>query len=168
MRSRGLQPASRTLDLRHAGGCALGRLLHVSPSEPVLVAVRLRLGDGESMAIETVHIRASQVPGLTAADLEEMSFYELLRERYGIVVVGGEQTIEPTVTDEDESSALGVPLHSPAFRFERVTHSQSGEIVESWSRSTAGTATAWSRPLDSQQRRRPAGPAPRRRRGASG
>ena len=42
----------------------------------------------------------------------------------------GEQTIEPTVTDEDESKALGVPLHSPAFRFERVTHSQAGEIVE--------------------------------------
>ena len=63
-------------------------------------------------------------------DLEERSFYELLRDRYGIVVVGGEQTIEPTVTDEDESNALGVPLHSPAFRFERVTHSQTGEIVE--------------------------------------
>jgi GntR family transcriptional regulator len=82
------------------------------------------------MAIETVHIRAAQVPGLTAADLEEMSFYELLRDRYGIVVVGGEQTIEPTVTDEDESSALGVPLHSPAFRFERITRSQTGETVE--------------------------------------
>jgi GntR family transcriptional regulator len=131
MRRRGLQPASKTLDLRLTpAGARLGRLLHVSPSEPVLVAVRLRLADGESMAIETVHIRAALVPGLTAADLEEMSFYELLRERYDIVVVGGEQTIEPTVTDEDESKALGVPLHSPAFRFERVTHSQSGEIVE--------------------------------------
>ena len=131
MRRRGLQPASKTLDLRTTpAGARLGRLLHVSPSEPVLVAVRLRLADGESMAIETVHIRASQVPRLTAADLEEMSFYELLRDRYGIVVVGGEQTIEPTVTDEDESDALGVPLHSPAFRFERVTHSQTGEVVE--------------------------------------
>jgi GntR family transcriptional regulator len=82
------------------------------------------------MAIETVHIRESQVPGLTARDLEERSLYELLEERYGIVVVGGEQTIEPTVTDERESAALGVPLHSPAFRFERVTRSQTGEIVE--------------------------------------
>ena len=63
-------------------------------------------------------------------DLEERSFYELLRGRYGILVVGGEQTIEPTVTDEAESKALGVPLHSPAFRFERVTHSDAGEIVE--------------------------------------
>jgi GntR family transcriptional regulator len=131
MRRRGLQPASKTLDLHTTpAGARLGRMLHVSPSEPVLVAVRLRLADGESMAIETVHIRAALVPGLTSADLEQMSFYELLRERYGIVVVGGEQTIEPTVTDEDESQALGVPLHSPAFRFERVTHSQSGEIIE--------------------------------------
>ena len=63
-------------------------------------------------------------PGSRPSDLEEQSFYELLRDRYGIVVVGGEQTIEPTVTDEDESRALGVPLHSPAFRFERVTHSR--------------------------------------------
>jgi GntR family transcriptional regulator len=131
MRSRGLSPASETLDLRTVmAGARLGRLLHVSPSEPVLVAERLRLADGESMAIETVHIRASHVPGLTARDLEERSFYELLHDRYGIVAVGGEQTIEPTVTDEDESRALGVPLHSPAFRFERVTHSEEGEIVE--------------------------------------
>jgi len=40
------------------------------------------------------------------------------------------QTIEPTVTNEDESDALGVPLHSPAFLFERVTRSERGEIVE--------------------------------------
>jgi GntR family transcriptional regulator len=131
MRSRGLSPASETLDLRTvSAGARLGRLLRVSPSEPVLVAERLRLADGESMAIETVHIRAAQVPGLTSQDLEERSFYELLRDRYGIVVVGGEQTIEPTVTDEYESQALGIPLHSPAFRFERVTHSREGEIVE--------------------------------------
>ena len=131
MRSRGMRPSSSTLELRVTqAGARLGRLLHVSPSERVIVATRLRLADGESMAIETIHIRESQVPGLTARDLEERSLYELLSERYGIVVVGGEQTIEPTVTDEDESAALGVPLHSPAFRFERVTHAQSGEIVE--------------------------------------
>ena len=125
MRQRGLRPASQTLDLRIVpAGARLGRLLHVSPSEPVLVAERLRLADGETMAIETLHVRESHVPGLTARDLEERSFYELLRDRYGIVIVGGKQTVEPTVTDEDESNALGVPLHSPAFRFERVTHSR--------------------------------------------
>ena len=131
MRHRGMVPASKTLELHVvSAGARLGRLLHVSPSEPVVVAKRLRLADRETMALEELHVRESLVPGLTAADLEERSFYELLRDRYGIVVVGGEQTIEPTVTDEDESKALGVPLHSPAFRFERVTHSAAGEIVE--------------------------------------
>jgi GntR family transcriptional regulator len=131
MRRRGMRPSSRTLELRVSpAGARLGRLLRVSPSEPVMIASRLRLADGESMAIETVHICASRVPGLSARDLEQHSFYELLEERYGIEIVGGEQTIEPTVTDEDESEALGVPLHSPAFRFERLTHSAAGEIVE--------------------------------------
>jgi GntR family transcriptional regulator len=131
MRRRGMRPSSRTLELRVSpAGARLGRLLRVSPSEPVVIATRLRLADGESMAIETVHIRESRVPGLSAGDLEQRSFYELLEERYGIEIVGGEQTIEPTVTDEDESEALGVPLHSPAFRFERLTHSAEGEIAE--------------------------------------
>ena len=38
--------------------------------------------------------------------------------------------VEPTVTGEEESAALGVPLHSPAFVFERVTRSDTDEIVE--------------------------------------
>ena len=131
MRRRGLRPASRTLELTGVpAGARLGRLLHVSPSEPIVVAKRLRLADGESMAIETLHVREALVPGLTASDLDEASFYDLLRSRYDIRITGGVQTIEPTVTDEDESAALGVPLHSPAFLFERLTRSQTDEIVE--------------------------------------
>ena len=93
MRSRGMRPASRTLELRVApAGARLGRILHVSPSEPIVIASRLRLADGETMAIETLHVRERHVPGLTAADLEEKSFYELLSDRYGIEIVGGTQT----------------------------------------------------------------------------
>jgi GntR family transcriptional regulator len=101
MQRRGLSPASRTLELKVVpAGAQLGRLLHVSPSEPVMVAKRLRLADHETMAIETLHVRESLVPDLTAADLQEHSFYELLRDRYVTTIAGGIQTIEPTVTDE--------------------------------------------------------------------
>ena len=131
MRRRGMVPASRTLGMRVTpAGAHLGRLLHVSPSEPVLIVSRLRLADRETMAIETLHVREALVPDLTPRELEQRSFYEILEERFGIVIVGGHQTIEPTVTNEEESAALGVPLHSPAFLFERTTQSASGEIVE--------------------------------------
>jgi GntR family transcriptional regulator len=131
MRRRGMRPASRTLELNVVpAGARLGRFLHVSPSERIVVAKRLRLADEETMAIETLHVPEALVPGLSARDLEDQSFYELLRERYGVLVVGGTQTIEPTVTNEEESEALGVPLHSPAFLFERVSRSEQGNIVE--------------------------------------
>ena len=131
MRQRGLTPGSRTLEFRTIpAGARLGRILHVSPSEPVLSVKRLRLADGEPMAVELLHVRESLFPGLTARDLEESSFYDLLEHRYEIEIVGGTQTVEPTVTNDEESKALGVPLHSPALLFERVTRSASGEIVE--------------------------------------
>jgi GntR family transcriptional regulator len=131
MRARGLTPESRTLDLHvEMAGARLGRILHVSPSEEILSVKRLRLADGDPMAIELLHVRASLVPGLTGRDLEENSFYDLLTSRYDISIVGGTQTVEPTVTNEEESASLGVPLHSPALLFERLTRSSTGDLVE--------------------------------------
>jgi GntR family transcriptional regulator len=130
MRRRGMTPASRTLELRVVqAGARLGRIFHVSPSEPIVVAKRLRLADDETMAIETLHVREALVPGLSAEDLEQ-SFYDLLKSRFGISIVSGIETIEATVTNEDESAELGVPLQSPAFLFERTTRGEDGSVVE--------------------------------------
>ena len=130
MRRRGMEPGSRTLSMTTIlAGARLGRFLQVSPSEPILVIKRLRMADGETMAIETLHLPEGLVPGLTAKDLTG-SFYDLLRDRYEIHIVHGTQTIEPTVTNEEESAALGVPLHSPAFLFERTSRDASGQTLE--------------------------------------
>src|ERR1051326_7812971 len=51
VRRRGMTPGSKTLSLsRELAGARLGRLLHVSRSEEILVIKRLRLADGETMA----------------------------------------------------------------------------------------------------------------------
>ncbi len=130
MRRRGMVPGSRTLSLtRQLAGARLGRFLNVSPGEEILVVKRLRLADGVSMAIETLHIASSVVPGMGPDDLEG-SFYELLRSRYGVEIASATQTIEPTVTNEEESAALGVPLHSPAFLFERTSRDEDDRTLE--------------------------------------
>ena len=72
MRQHGLHAASRTLEFDVVtAGARLGRLLHVSPSEPIVVAKRLRLADHESMAIEDLHVRQALVPGLDGARARE-------------------------------------------------------------------------------------------------
>jgi len=131
MRRRGMVPGSRTLELATtSAGALLARRLQVSPAERLVRVKRLRLADAQPMAMEVLHIPETLVPGLTRADLEDRSFYDLLGERYGIVIASGTQSIEPTVTNEEESQVLGVPLHTPAFLFERTTVSESGRIVE--------------------------------------
>jgi GntR family transcriptional regulator len=131
MRRRGMRPDSRVLAFETTtAGAQVGQRLKLSPVDPVWRIKRLRLADDETMAIEALHVSRALVPELTRRDLEGGSFYDLLRDRYDIVVSYGTQTTEPTVTDEEESQILGVPLHSPAFLFERTTASDKEEVVE--------------------------------------
>jgi GntR family transcriptional regulator len=131
MRRRGMVPGSRTLELTTTtAGARLAHRLGVSPEARLIRVKRLRLADARPMAMEVLHVPEVLVPGLNRADFENQSFYQLLQERYGITITAGTQTIEPTVTNEEESEVLGVPLHTPAFLFERTTVSESGRIVE--------------------------------------
>jgi GntR family transcriptional regulator len=131
MARRGMRPSSEVLSFEAiSAGAKLGQRLRISPAEQVWRIRRLRLADEETMAIEFLHVPTRVVPKLRREDLEGHSFYELLRERFGVVVASGVQTIEPTVTSEDEAEILGVPLHAPAFLFERITESERGEVVE--------------------------------------
>ena len=132
IRARGMTPGSRTLELRVVpAGARLGRVLHVSPSEPVVVATRLRLADRETMAIETLHVRESLIPGLTEGDLENGSFYELLRGPLRHRIVGGAADDRAHGDERGgvggarrPAALAGVPVRAPRRARE------SGEIVE--------------------------------------
>src|SRR5437879_12446564 len=117
MRRRGMVPGSRTLELATTlAGARLAHRLQVSPAERLIRVTRLRLADGQPMAMEVLHIPEALVPGLTKADLEDRPFYYLLGERYGIVIASGTQGRALTSTNEEESEVLGGPLHPPSSR----------------------------------------------------
>lgn len=127
---RGMKPGGRVLSFRtETAGARIGRRLALSPVEEVFTIRRLRLADGATMAIETLYLPRSLLPGLRRQDLEGRSFYDLLRGN-GIVIASGTETIEPTVTTAEEAAELGVPVHTPAFLFERVTKDEDGRPLE--------------------------------------
>ncbi|WP_405017851.1 GntR family transcriptional regulator [Kitasatospora sp. NBC_00070] len=111
-------------------GARVGRKLHLSPTAEIAHIARLRLVDGEPMAIEYLYVPAELVPGLAPGDMESGDFYELLRERHGVRVHQAVQSIEPTVVSEKEAQLLGVPPFSPALHFERLTTDHDGRPVE--------------------------------------
>jgi GntR family transcriptional regulator len=131
MRARGLRPGSRTLATGRApAGVMLAALLEVPPGAPVLHVRRLRLADGEPMAVEDLHVPADLVPGLTGGDLEDRSYYELLAERFGHRIASGTQTAEAALTGVEDATVLGVEAGAPAFCFERTCRVDGGRVAE--------------------------------------
>jgi GntR family transcriptional regulator len=131
MARRGMRAGSHVVAFEPiSAGAKLGQRLRISPVDEVWAVQRLRLADDETMAIEFLHVPRRLLPDLRREHLEEHSFYTLLQDRHGIVIASGIQTIEPTVVNEDEAAMLAVPVHSPAFLFERTTESEGGEVVE--------------------------------------
>ncbi|HEY4018875.1 MAG TPA: GntR family transcriptional regulator [Pseudonocardiaceae bacterium] len=123
--------SSRTIEFAVLpAGPRVARRLRMAPADSTVRATRLRMVDGQPMSVDTLYLPERLVPGLTARDLELHSFYELLESRYGVKLSQAEQTIEPTVVDEDEAALLGVAAYSPALLFERATEDESGQIVE--------------------------------------
>jgi GntR family transcriptional regulator len=123
--------SSRVLDLTTiAAGPRVGRRLMLSPSAPVTHVARLVLVDDEPIAIEYLYFPESVVPGLVARDVESGDLYDLLRERYGVRVSRATQSMEATVTSEQEASIMGVAPFSAALVFERITLDTAARPVE--------------------------------------
>lgn len=132
---RGRVPSTRTLEFRQRKADRVAsQRLRVPIGEPIFAFARLRLADGEPMAIESSMIQASLVPGLTASDLEN-SWYGVLGDRYGIHIERATYNIEPVLPDTTIASWLGVPTTQPCLRLKIVSLDGRGRIVE------AGEAT---------------------------
>jgi GntR family transcriptional regulator len=122
---------SKVLEFRtEPAGARLGGRLQVSPSDDLLYVMRLRIVDGEPMALEEIRLPATLVPGIAAGDFAAGSLYRLLRERYQVNPAEAVQTTEPTVTDVSEARLLGVPPYSPALLFERTTRDDANHVIE--------------------------------------
>ncbi|MCO6006925.1 GntR family transcriptional regulator [Actinoallomurus purpureus] len=104
--------------------------LSVEPDDEVLRVTRVRLVDGEPIAIERLELPAVLVPGLAPQDMETGNFYQLLRERYGINVTEAVQTLEPSVTNPEQADLLDVTPYFPIMCVERTTQDDTGRTIE--------------------------------------
>lgn len=129
MRDRGLVPGSRLLAF-DAGPAdtALAEQLCVPVGERILRFTRLRLADDEPMAVETVWIPATFVPGLGPADLGG-SLYEVLAERYRLVTGSADVTIEPALPDAATRELLTIGPDQACLRLRMVDYDPKGRVL---------------------------------------
>ncbi|MGH3243784.1 MAG: GntR family transcriptional regulator [Spirillospora sp.] len=130
MRARGMRPACRDLDARTITADArLAGYLGVAPGMAVHVLERLRLADGEPMAVERSHIPVSVAPDLFERREPGGSLFAVLEHEFGVVMDAGEQTIEAGPADARQAGLLGIEPGGTVFFLRQRTFSR-GKCAE--------------------------------------
>jgi GntR family transcriptional regulator len=92
---------------------------------------RVRLVDGDPVAIETTEIPASLAPELLdRADLGCSSLYAALRRHYGLCPASAEQTLAAGLADSAVALRLGLAPGAPVLRLTRLTREVGGRAIE--------------------------------------
>jgi GntR family transcriptional regulator len=129
--STGMRPSSRLLraaTVPAAGEVAAG--LSLPDGHPLYELERLRLADGEPLALETLHLDAERFAGIDRRLTETASVYELLRRGYGVILAGGEAAIECVLAGPDHAELLACAPRAPMLRLTQRSWDGAGRPVE--------------------------------------
>jgi GntR family transcriptional regulator len=132
---QGMEPASRLIALDDVtADDALAERLDVPAGGPLLRLDRLRLADGEPMAIERTFLSAARFPQLRRHLARLGSLYTTLDQEYGVRPAQAEETIETALATPEEAALLGIDTGLPLLLLSRHSRDEHGRPVE-WARS---------------------------------
>ncbi|MDD6435665.1 MAG: GntR family transcriptional regulator [Clostridiales bacterium] len=136
----GLIPSSKVLLTRkEKAGTKYGRIFHISPEADLFLLFRLRLGDGEPMALEYTYIPYDIIPDIESYNFEQCSLYDLY-EQQGIMFSQDFQELEIVKVSNPQASLLKVAEDSAVFKLHNTVTDVSGRVIE-YTRSYVGANT---------------------------
>jgi GntR family transcriptional regulator len=135
MRAQGLEPSSRLLEVDTMQADApLAERLKIRRGMRVVRIERLRMANGEPMAIEATHLADRRFPKLVGRLAGQSSLYAVLAEEYGVTLADAEETIETATADPREADLLATEVGMPLLLLSRHSFDEEGLPVE-WVRS---------------------------------
>jgi GntR family transcriptional regulator len=131
METSGLVPSSAVLGSAEVDADEeVARFLELEGGGRVWHIERLRLANGEPMALESLFASAERFPELGDRMAGSTSFYGLLRDVYGVELARGEETIECILASPAAASLLGIEPRSPMLKLTRRSWDRGGRVVE--------------------------------------
>lgn len=112
------QSVVRTLDTR--ADAVVADRLGVDAAAPLVFLERLRLADGEPLALDRVWLPARLATPLLDADFTDTALYSELAQRCGVRVSGGSEHIRAVVPAKAERALLHMPVDAAALAIDRL------------------------------------------------
>ena len=131
MRAQGREPSSKLLELTEVTADAdFAKVLGMRAGAKMLRLHRLRLADGEPMALETTYLPLSRFRGLREELSDGGSLYAVLRERHGVQPQRAEETFETALCGPTEAELLGADVGMPMLLLSRHSFDAEGNPFE--------------------------------------
>jgi GntR family transcriptional regulator len=128
----GLRPGSRLISGKLVpADDKLAESLQVRAGDPVVSLRRLRLLDGNPVALAQDWIEAALVPGLLDLDWQQnnRSLYSELRTRFGLVPDRGATVLSARLALKDEADLLELERRAAVLTVEQIAYSSSGRPI---------------------------------------
>jgi GntR family transcriptional regulator len=120
MRRRGLIPSTRLLAVElDRPPAEVAKALDLDREGKAWRLDRVRLADGQPIALENGWYPQALLPGLDRHDLGG-SLYELFADGFGLTIDTAEQTLWGESADDVVAARLDAPVHTPLLVFRRV------------------------------------------------
>jgi len=131
IRARGQHPSTKVLSIQmRPASEVVAEKLRVDAGQLVFCLQRLRLADGEPLAIELSHIHFKGCEKLLEEDLEQNSLYRLLESKYMVPLMEAEQEIEAGLAGNEEAQILKIPVGSSVLYTRRTTYTDRYQPIE--------------------------------------
>ncbi len=97
------------------------RKLHLQPNEKIICVERIRLADGEPLALMFNYLREKYIPGFLENGFTRESLYEELEKNYDIVLEDATEQIKARLATDLEASRLGISPEDAVMHITRTT-----------------------------------------------
>jgi len=131
IRQRGGRPESRLISLELATPTPSQReFFELQEQQKVYEIQRLRLNDGEPLALESAFVPERSCPGLERFDLAKSSLYQVLEESYGIRLETSSEEISAEIPNSQYRKLLTLPRNTAVLVVNRKTYAGDGRPIE--------------------------------------
>ncbi|MBM3128844.1 MAG: GntR family transcriptional regulator [Chloroflexi bacterium] len=131
MRAQGLKPGTRIINAirEQCPSARIATTLQLNPTDEIFIVMRLRLANGEPVALETLYVPAIKAPGLLEQSLEHTNVLNYITEQSGLHPTNYVLTIEPVLISEFEATQMEAVVGMPALLLERIVYSDATPLM---------------------------------------
>jgi len=131
MSERGMVPGSQVLSVvKTYDDAEAAAALHLPAGSPVLRISRLRLADGNPMAIEAAHLSYDRFGTVAGMIAENTSLYALLEGEFGVRLHYADQTIETSAASPEDAELLHSEVGGPILMLSRTSYDARDTVIE--------------------------------------